>query len=141
MSKKNILKTGNTGYNSLLGKIGEIIVDARRKIVQAIDTSRVFAYWHIGMVIVEYEQKGKDRAEYGEALLKKLSVDMTTKFGRGFSRSNLQNMRLFYLTYPKCQTLSGKSLESPKSKTMPHKPMIQQTLSGESFELEKSEYR
>lgn len=100
-------KISNAGYGLLLGKIGEIIVDARRKVVQAIDTSQVFAYWHIGMVIVEYEQKGKDRAEYGEVLLKKLSADMTTKFGRGFSRSNLQNMRLFYLTYPKCQTLSG----------------------------------
>ncbi|OGL42954.1 MAG: hypothetical protein A2161_06040 [Candidatus Schekmanbacteria bacterium RBG_13_48_7] len=68
--------------------------------------------WEIGKEIVEFEQKGKTRAEYGKELLKSLSADMSARFGRGFSRSILQNMRLLYLAYPKCQTLSGKSQKS-----------------------------
>ena len=80
------------------------------------------AYWEIGKEIVEFEQKGKVRAEYGEELLKRLSADMTAKFGRGFSRSNLQNMRLFYLAYPKCQTVSGKSGISQTASDESQKP-------------------
>ena len=54
-------------------------------------------YWEIGRRIVEYEQGGKERAEYGEALLRRLAEDLSGRFGRGFSRSNLQQMRIFYL--------------------------------------------
>ncbi len=56
----------------------------------------------------EYEQKGGNRADYGKKLLIKLSKDLTNKYGKGFSRSNLQYMRSLYIKYPKCQTLSGK---------------------------------
>jgi len=72
-------------------------------------------------------KKGKLRADYGEELLKKLSADMTVRFGKGFSRSNLQNMRLFYLAYPKCQTLSGKSSGVQKFQSAPGKS---ETVSG-----------
>ncbi len=69
------------------------------------------AYWEIGREIVEFEQKGKARALYGEKLLKKLSADLSAKFGRGFSERNLEQMRKFYLTYSeKSQTLFAKSL-------------------------------
>ncbi|MDB4303387.1 PDDEXK nuclease domain-containing protein, partial [Desulfosarcina sp.] len=68
----------------------------------------VETYWHIGKQIIEYEQKGKGRAEYGAKLLDNLSKDLKQKYGKGFSRSNLQYMRLLYYHYPKCQTLSGK---------------------------------
>ena len=66
----------------------------------------------MGSRIVEYEQKGKNRAEYGEQLLARLADDLSLRFGKGFSRQNLQQMRLFFLAYPPveiCQTLSGKS--------------------------------
>ena len=69
-------------------------------------------YWEVGRRIVEFEQRGKKRAEYGDELLKRLAVDLTARMGRGFSRPNLQNMRLFYQSFPRewiCQTLSGKS--------------------------------
>lgn len=71
------------------------------------------AYWMIGQHIVEFEQSGEERAAYGTALIKRLAVDLTKRFGRGFSRQNLQQMRVFYLlAYPVesiCQTPSGKS--------------------------------
>ena len=66
------------------------------------------AYWEIGKHIIDFEQGGKLKAEYGKALLVNLSKDLTLLYGRGFSRSNLQYMRLLYKYYPICQTLSGK---------------------------------
>lgn len=68
----------------------------------------VIAYMNIGKMIVEDEQKGNAKAEYGAASLKLLSKELTNLYVRGFSRSNLQSMRKFYLQYGKCQTLSGK---------------------------------
>ena len=65
-------------------------------------------YWNIGRIIVEYEQQNQIRADYGKQTLKELSKELTREFGKGFSRSNLQNMRAFYLAYEKCQTVSGK---------------------------------
>ena len=114
-------------YNNLFQRIAEILNQARTTVVRETNRAQVLAYWGIGREIVEFEQKGKLRAEYGEELLKRLSADMTAKFGKGFSRSNLQNMRLFYLAYSKCQTLSGKSLEGPKSETVSRKSIIRQT--------------
>lgn len=67
------------------------------------------SYWEIGRRIVEAEQQGKRRAGYGEQLIQRLSVDLTTQFGRGFSRPNLQQMRLFFLTWPIRQTVSSES--------------------------------
>lgn len=129
---------GRGNYNNLLEKIANILIEARTKAVREINKAQVLAYWEIGREIVDFEQKGKARAEYGEELLKKLSTDMNVRFGKGFSRSNLQNMRLFYLAYPKCQTLSGKfsggqkfQTSSEKSETVSRKSSIQQTLSAE----------
>ena len=65
-------------------------------------------YWNIGRIICEHEQSDPERADYGKQTIKELSKALTKEFGKGFSRSNLQNMRQFYLTYQKCQTLSGK---------------------------------
>lgn len=68
----------------------------------------ITSYWKIGEIIVRYEQNDSIRAEYGEQTLKHLSKELTKEFGRGFSRSNLQNMRAFYLNYDICQSLTGK---------------------------------
>ena len=65
-------------------------------------------YWKIGEIIVRYEQDDNIRAAYGEQTLKQLSKVLTQELGKGFSRSNIYNMRLFYLTYEKFQTVSGK---------------------------------
>ena len=72
-------------------------------------------YWEIGRRIVESEQEGKRRAGYGEELLKKLSADLTGRFGRGFSPDNLENMRRFYMTYKAAQISETAPRKSQKS--------------------------
>ena len=133
IKNKEIIRSG---YNDLLGRIVRILVEARTKVVREINKAQVLAYWEIGEEIVEFEQKGKAKAEYGEELIVKLAKDMTEKFGRGFSERNLRNMRAFYLNFPIWQTLSAKSLEeqklqrpSGKSVTLSRKSEISQTLS------------
>jgi len=97
-----------SNYVRLVESIGSLLESARKQVVRNINDILVRTYWESGKKIVEYEQKGKTRADYGKALLKHLSVDLRLKYGQGFSRSNLQYMRLLYINYPKCQTLSGK---------------------------------
>ncbi|MBI2139447.1 DUF1016 domain-containing protein [Candidatus Woesearchaeota archaeon] len=94
--------------SELINKISEIVKRAKDELAKTINTKMVAAYWAIGRYIVEHEQTGKERAEYGSELMSALSKELSLRFGRGFSRSNLQNMRLLYLAYPKSQTLSGK---------------------------------
>lgn len=94
--------------NPMIIEIRELLENARKNIAQQVNTELLTTYWQIGRIIVEYEQQSQQRAEYGKQALKELSKELTKEFGKGFSRSNLQNMRAFYLTYEKCQTLSGK---------------------------------
>lgn len=113
------MKPVKSKYYELLDNIGSTLQRARENAVHAINIELIKANWVIGKYIVEYEQEGKQRAEYGTELLATLSRDLKTKFGKGFSRSNLQLMRLFYIKYPNFQTASGK-IE------------IRQTVSGKS---------
>lgn len=85
--------------NNINEDIRSILAEARRITARAVNTAMVTAYWLIGKRIVLEEQKGQDRANYGENLLKNLSKELTAEFGNGFSYSNLYNMRLFYQTY------------------------------------------
>ncbi len=98
----------NIGYDGLVSQIGELLENARGQVAKTVNDIMVRTYWGVGQYIVEFEQKGEQRAEYGKALLPQLSKDLTLRFGKGFSRSNLQNMRKLYTTFPICQTLSGK---------------------------------
>lgn len=91
----------------LLVKIKEIIINARKKVLKTINNESLLTYWNIGKIIVEHEQSGKLRAEYGKSVLLAVSKRLSNDMGKGFSRSNLQNMRLFYINYPNCQTVSG----------------------------------
>lgn len=96
-------------YNtSMMEEIKQVLLKARINVATQVNTELLSAYWNIGRIIVEHEQGSNDRAAYGKQTLKQLSKDLTEEFGKGFSRSNLQNMRQLYLAYPKCQTLSGK---------------------------------
>ncbi len=101
----NTLATSN--YQQLKEQIGELLRRGREQAGRAVNTLLVQTYWHIGQHIVEFEQKGNIKAEYGSELLDRLSHDLTAEFGKGFSRSNLFQMRQFYLKFPKIQTLSG----------------------------------
>jgi len=85
-----------------------LLAEGRKKAFQQVNTILVETYWSIGRRIVEYEQAGKEKADYGSRLLKDLSRDLGHKYGKGFSKSNIYMMRVLYLTYPKFQTLSGK---------------------------------
>lgn len=93
-------------YEQLVTDIGKILTEGRNRVASAINTALVQTYWTIGRHIVEFEQHGKDRAEYGESIINKLSSDLTARFGKGFNRSNLQYMRKFYTSFPNCTTLS-----------------------------------
>ena len=85
-----------------------LMENARIDAAKQVNNILVKTYWEIGRIIVEDEQGHSDRAEYGKSLIADLSKKLTKEYGKGFSRSNLQNMRNFYLSYPICQTLSGK---------------------------------
>ena len=94
--------------DDLVKEIRNIMSAARQNVARQVNNEQLLAYWNIGRVIVEHEQNHNERADYGKETLKQLSRTLTKEFGKGFSRSNLQNMRSLYLTYPKYQTLSGK---------------------------------
>ena len=97
-----------TPNNSMILEIRELLENARKNVAQQVNTQLLTTYWNIGRIIVEYEQQNQIRADYGKQTLRELSKELTREFGKGFSRSNLQNMRAFYLAYEKCQTVSGK---------------------------------
>ncbi|MBS3127999.1 DUF1016 family protein [Candidatus Woesearchaeota archaeon] len=106
MNKEKIIH--KTGYHTLISDIGKILQEGRKHAFYAVNTILVKTYWEIGKQIVKYEQKGKERAEYGSTLLDNLSKDLKIKYGKGFSRRNLLDMRRFYCAYPIRQTLSAK---------------------------------
>lgn len=93
---------------TIIGEIKEILFAAREKVSKSVNNELLLAYWNIGKIIVENEQEGLEKAEYGKQLLKTLSKELTKELGKGFSISNLQYMRRFYLSYSKQQTLSVK---------------------------------
>ena len=92
----------------MIAQIREIMNTARYNVAREVNNEQLLAYWNIGRVIVEHEQNNNERAEYGKQTLRQLAQVLSKEFGKGFSRSNLQNMRSFFLSYPNCQTLSGK---------------------------------
>lgn len=91
----------------LVKNISALLENARSKIVVTVNQTIVLTYYEIGRMIVEDEQKGENRAEYGKTVLKDLSLHLTEKFGKGFSQRNLEQMRQFYLSYSIPQTLSA----------------------------------
>src|SRR3989344_1621962 len=97
---KNKIEINNPIMNPVYTKIRDIIESARLNVFKTVNSTMVYTYWEIGRVIVEEEQKGKERAEYGLNLLKMLSIKLTKEFGRGFDESNLRNIRQFYILFP-----------------------------------------
>ena len=93
-------------YQELISDIGGLLANARQHIASSVNIILVETYWQIGRYIVEYEQKGAERAEYGSNLLNRLSNDLTLKYGKDFGKSNLLYMRKLYITFPKSGTLS-----------------------------------
>ena len=103
--------------NSLFNSIRLLIEEAKTKIVRNVNSVIVYTHFEIGKMIIENEQKGKERAQYAEGTLVQLSADLTAEYDNGYSRSNLEYMRKFYLLYKNriSQPLAGKSGKSKKS--------------------------
>lgn len=102
------MKNQLTPNSPMILEIRELLENARKNVVHQVNTQLLTTYWNIGRIIAEYEQQNQIRADYGKQTLKELSKELTQEFGKGFSRSNLQNMRAFYLAFEKCQAVSGK---------------------------------
>ena len=98
-------------YQAVYGDVSKIIDAARDTAARSVNAAMTAAYWLIGRRIVESEQAGEERAEYGAALVERLAEDLTVRFGRGFSLRNIYNMRLFYLAHP-----SDRILQTPSAK-------------------------
>jgi predicted nuclease of restriction endonuclease-like (RecB) superfamily len=130
MARKNSLPSNERGYSQLVASVTQLLDRARSYSARSINAVMTATYWEVGRRIVEHEQHGKKRAEYGRALLHRLSADLTAKLGRGFSERNLLIMREFYSQWPIPQTASAELLdvlaESQTGKL--------QTLSAESVE-------
>lgn len=99
--------SNHKNYQTLLNQISTTFTNHKNKAITLVNTEMVTVYWHIGQYIVEFEQVGKVKAEYGKQLLIQLSKDLKIRIGKGFSRSNLYQMRNFYLAFPIIQTVSG----------------------------------
>lgn len=125
-------------YAAVHADIVELLESARRAAARSVNAVMTATYWAVGQRIVEGEQGGQERAAYGEALIVRLAADLTARFGRGFSRQNLQQMRLFYLAWPPekiSQTPSAKSAATPNRQTPSGESSmltIRQMVSGQS---------
>lgn len=102
----------------LLVNIRDVVQQGRQQVVHVVNVAMVQTYWQIGRLIVEDEQQGESRAEYGKQVLKNLSLSLTEEFGKGFSVRNLRNMRKFFLCFPIQQTLSAELSWSHYSKLL-----------------------
>lgn len=133
--------------SDLLERIVTILEAARERVVRAVNTEMVLAYWHIGREIVEHLQAGAPRAEYGDELLESLSEGLSQRFGRGYSVTNLKYFRLFYQAYANRQP---KIRHAPRDEFVPeefsqrqirHEPRDESDLHGFSSRLSWTHYR
>jgi predicted nuclease of restriction endonuclease-like (RecB) superfamily len=136
---KTIRKSGGEPkrVDTLFAGIRELILSARRAAVRSVDTLQVLMSFEIGRRIVEHEQQGVQRAEYGKLVLKTLSQRLTAEFGKGFSEDNLSLMRKFYIVYrdrkPISETVPGKSLQPATEEMISSRSQISETLSRKLF--------
>ncbi len=117
-------------FQSIINDSAGLIDEARRCAVRSVNAIMTAAYWQVGRFVVEFEQAGEKRAEYRTALIERLATVLTDRFGRGFSRQNIWQMRLFYQSYPPERILQTPSGESPQRTKQ---RLILQTPSGESL--------
>ena len=112
--KKPRVKVGKPDalYQSIFGDVSRIVEAARQEAVRSVNAVMTAAYWLIGQYIVEYEQEGKRRADYGEEIIERLAADLSARYGRGFSIRNVWQMKACYLAWPIPQTVSAESEHS-----------------------------
>lgn len=129
LSKSNLT---SAPVDSLYFRITEHVDSARQSVQRTVDTEMLKAYWKIGRDIVEAEQKGTSRAQYGQGIIPELSEKLMSKYGQGFSETNLKNMRRFYLEY---------QLDNPIRHALRAESQIGQTVSAESEGRERNSIR
>ena len=125
MAKKKRTQTAigmpDERYGDILASMVSLLESARRVSARAVNSVMTATYWEIGRRIVELEQEGEERADYGDELIRRLSRDLTQRFGRGFGVVNLSYMRRFYLCWNSgqiFQTVSEESVSSDSSKML-----------------------
>lgn len=119
-------------------QIVDLLQSARSKVVRTVNQTMVLTYFEIGRMIVEEEQEGKERADYGKKVIKELSKVLTNEFGKGFSERNIEQMRQFYIVYSKPQTLSA-DFEISQTSSAESENAISET-SSRNFNLSWSHY-
>ena len=119
-------------YEPVFRQVASIIDAARRSATRSVNAVMTAAYWLIGRHIVEFEQSGEDRAEYGTKLIRRLSEDLTHRYGRGFGAVNLSQMRKFYLLWPSARILQTASEKSSSPAAQQADSAILQTASEKS---------
>ncbi|MCV2487059.1 PDDEXK nuclease domain-containing protein [Flavobacterium sp. SH_e] len=120
-------------------QVAELLQNARQQVLRTVNSTMTITYFEIGRIIVEEEQNGKDRAEYGKQLLKGLSQQLTKEFGKGFSIRNLEQIRQFYMTFSKSESLS-RILQIQKAQTVSAEFESQKTQSV-SAKFDKVDYQ
>jgi predicted nuclease of restriction endonuclease-like (RecB) superfamily len=123
----------------LFQQVAALLQNARLQVLRTVNSTMTFTYFEIGRMIVEEEQNGKERAEYGKQLLKGLSEQLTNEFGKGFSRDNLENMRRFFLTYSITESLT-RILEIQKAQSLTAEFEFKKTQSSPT-EFNKLDYQ
>src|SRR5437016_4651107 len=118
-TKAELIPAREADYDGLVARISSLLEQGRRATVRTTNAILTATYWEVGRQIVEYEQGGKARAEYGEVLLKRLGTDLSRRCGRGFGWRNLFSMRNLYLGWEILQTLSGQLQARVKCSTVP----------------------
>jgi len=138
--EKSIQKNGNQ-YSYLIEQIGDLLLQGRRQAAYAVNNILVQTYWQIGRYIVEYEQGGLEKSEYGSKLLDRLSKDLTMMYGKGFGRSNLVYIRKLYLSYQISGTQSHLFIRSgTQSPQFDKKPVLSEKLHwGHYYEILKAD--
>jgi predicted nuclease of restriction endonuclease-like (RecB) superfamily len=112
-------------------QVAELLQNARQQVLRTVNSTMTITYFEIGRIIVEEEQNGKERAEYGKQLLKGLSEQLTKEFGKGFSLRNLEQIRQFYMTYSKSESLTRiLQIQKAQSLTAEFQKLDYQTLSS-----------
>ena len=118
---KAVKKSSNTSYSKALLDIKNLVQEARYASARSVNSIMTVTYWKIGRRLVEVEQKGQKRADYGKKIIQKMSKDLTKSCGKGFGIRNLENFRRFYLSYShiqKTQTVFAESIKSLNSKDL-----------------------
>jgi predicted nuclease of restriction endonuclease-like (RecB) superfamily len=128
-------------HNELYNKITQLIEQSRQRVIQSVNLTMVYTYYEIGRYIVEDEQKGEQRAEYGKAVLKELSERLTKRFGKGFSEDGLERMKKFYSIYAKQISATPlRKLQGFENEQINSIIPINQTLSNKSHEKANTVY-